>query len=212
MLSLLSSMNFWKATWKYLSFSGRVYCWANSTDERKAVLIGKPATNDEAESVLGGTTANFQRYGCIILSCAAAISDIKRSKYLACPNKNKKHHGLFYDIDEAIQECIVSIAIEDAPRTRQQHIVELEQQATARRVNEEIMKEKSLQKSMEENIDAQYYYRMWDSPACWKDDSKIVTKELKKLKSESAKYHAIKENINIRYKGFGWEACMVKRW
>jgi hypothetical protein len=39
---------------------------------------------------------------------------------------------LFHDIDEAIQECIVSIAIEDAPRTRQKHMIEeLEQQATA---------------------------------------------------------------------------------
>jgi hypothetical protein len=69
------------------------------------------------------------------------------------------------------------------------------------------MKEKALQKCMEENIDAQYYHRMWDSEACWKDDPKVVTRELKKLKSESAKYTAIKENINIRYKGFGWDWC-----
>ena len=133
-----------KATWKYLSISGSNYCWKNSTAERTAALIGVPATNDEAESVLGGTTANIQRYGRINLSSAAAISDVKRNKYLARMTKNKEHRGLFHDIDEAIQECIVSIAIEDAPRTRQQHIVELEQQATARRVKEEIMKEKSL--------------------------------------------------------------------
>jgi hypothetical protein len=29
-----------KATWKYLSISGSGYRWANSTDERKAALIG----------------------------------------------------------------------------------------------------------------------------------------------------------------------------
>jgi hypothetical protein len=37
-----------KATWKYLSISGSDYCWANSTDERKAALVGATATNDEA--------------------------------------------------------------------------------------------------------------------------------------------------------------------
>lgn len=60
---------------------------------------------------------------------------------------------------------------------------------------------------MEENIDAQYYHRMWNSPACWKNDPKVVSRELKKLKSESAKYNAVKENIMIRVKGFGWEWC-----
>ena len=47
---------------------------------------------------------------------------------------------------------------------------------------------------------------MWDSLAGWKCDPKLVTKELKKLlKSESAKYHAVKENIMICVKGFGWD-------
>jgi hypothetical protein len=78
---------------------------------------------------------------------------------------------------------------------------------TARRLKEEIIQEKRLQRSMEENIDAQYYHRMWNSPACWKNDPKVVSRELKKLKSESAKYNAVKENIMIRVKGFGWEWC-----
>jgi hypothetical protein len=64
-----------------------------------------------------------------------------------CAAKQNACRGLFHDIDEAIQECIVSIAIEDAPRTRQRHIKDLEQQATAR-----IIKEKALQKSMEDSI------------------------------------------------------------
>jgi hypothetical protein len=196
-----------KATWKYLSVSGSEYCWANSTEERKAALIGMTATNDEAESVLGGTTANIQRYGRINLSNAAAISDAKRNKYFARPAKKNGCRGLFHDIDEAIQECIVSIAIKDAPRTRERHIEELEQQATARRMKEEIIKEKGLQKSMEEHIDAQYYHRMWNSDACWKDDPKNVTKELKKIKSESGKMHGVKENLKIRYIGFGWDWC-----
>ena len=133
-----------KATWKYLSISGSDYCWANSTDERKAALIGVTATNDEAERVLGGTTANIQQYGRINLSNAAAVSDVKQNKILSRSSNKKQRRGMFHDIDEAIQKCIIAIAIEDAPHTRQQHIEELEQQATARRLKEEIIQEKSL--------------------------------------------------------------------
>jgi hypothetical protein len=98
-----------KVTWKYLSISGSNYCWANSTDERKAALIGMTATNDEAESVLGGTSANIQQYGGINLSSAAFVSDVKRNNYLACPAKKQACRGLFHDIDEAIQECIIPL-------------------------------------------------------------------------------------------------------
>ena len=51
---------------------------------------------------------------------------------------------------------------------------------------------------MESYIDALYYYKMYHSNACWKADPKIVTRELKKLSSDNAKYTAIKENIHMR--------------
>ncbi len=69
------------------------------------------------------------------------------------------------------------------------------------------MKKNCLQKSVKENIDTQYYHWMWNSMACWKGDPKIVSKELKKLKSKSVKSHAVKENIMIWVKGFGWDWC-----
>ncbi len=48
-----------KATFKYLSISGSEY--QNGCGEaRKKALLGKKATNDEAESALGGTTPNIQ--------------------------------------------------------------------------------------------------------------------------------------------------------
>ena len=37
--------------------SGSEYAFEHSTDERKQKLLGVAATNDEAESVLGGATA-----------------------------------------------------------------------------------------------------------------------------------------------------------
>jgi hypothetical protein len=80
---------------------------------------------------------------------------VKRNKFLSRSSDKKQRRGMFHDIDEAIQKCIIAIAIEDAPHTGQRHIEELEQQATAQRLKEEIIQEKRLQRSMEENIDAQ---------------------------------------------------------
>ena len=56
----------------YLSISQTGYSFDYATDARKQALMGKRATNDEAESTLGGATANIQRYGCINLSNAGS--------------------------------------------------------------------------------------------------------------------------------------------
>jgi hypothetical protein len=62
-----------KAMWKYLSLSGSDYCWDKCTREQKEALLSITATKDEAESILGGTTGNIQRFGHINLSSAAAV-------------------------------------------------------------------------------------------------------------------------------------------
>jgi hypothetical protein len=48
---------------------------------------------------------------------------------------------------------------------------------------------------------------MYFSPACWKDDRRVVAKHLKKITSDTAKYNALKENIMIRVKEFSWDWC-----
>ena len=49
-----------KATYKYLSISGSEYSWSRRGEDKKKALLGNTATNDEAESTLGGTTATIQ--------------------------------------------------------------------------------------------------------------------------------------------------------
>jgi hypothetical protein len=71
-----------KATFKYLSVLGSKYLWKGCDEARKKALLGKKAKNDEAESALGGTTANVQQYGQINISSAGAISDTKRNEFL----------------------------------------------------------------------------------------------------------------------------------
>jgi hypothetical protein len=121
--------------------------------------------------------------------------------------KNNKSLGIFHQFDDAIQEGIILTAMNDAPETRQHNIDDLEHQAKARRIKEELIKEHNLERAKEEYIDVLYYHWMYDFPACWKNDVRVVSNELKKLTSESTKYAALKENIMIRVKGFNWEWC-----
>ena len=65
-------------------------------------------------------------------------------------------------------------------------------------MKEDMVKAKTLEKTTEDYIEALYYYKMYNSPACWKGDPKVVAKELKKLGSETAKRNALKENIKMR--------------
>ena len=80
-----------KATYKYLFVSRREYSAAHDNFEsRQKALLGVAATNDEAESVLGGITSNVQRYSRINMSSAGAVSDTNRNKFLARGNLLKR--------------------------------------------------------------------------------------------------------------------------
>ena len=125
-----------KATYKYLSVSESEYSAAHDNfKSRQETLLGVHAANNEAESVLGGITSNVQKYGCINLSSAGAVSDTKWNKFLSRGN------GLFHEFDEVIRECIILVAMEDAPKTCKQHSNELESHAQARRIKEELIRE-----------------------------------------------------------------------
>lgn len=167
------------------------------------------ATNDEAESALGSVTGNIQRYGRINLFSSAAITTAKRTKIFQRNDDSKggRRLGFFHQFGKEVQEAIVSVAMQDAPKTRQRNNKDLEVQAKARKLKDDLAKEKSLEKASEEYIDAVYYHRMYNSDACWKGEPRVVTNELGKLKSDAAKYRAVKENIQIRVKGFGWDWC-----
>ena len=90
-----------EATYKYLSVSESEYSAAHDNfKSRQETLLGVHATNDEAESVLGGITSNVQKHGRINLSSAGAVSDTKWNKFLS------RGKGWFHEFDEVIRECI----------------------------------------------------------------------------------------------------------
>ena len=92
-----------KATHKYLSSNGKEHSWRHCPEEQKTALLGKSATNNEAESCLGGTTAQVQRFGRLALASAAAISDMRWNAFLHRLTKaksDKKLRGILYQLDE----------------------------------------------------------------------------------------------------------------
>ena len=98
----------------------------------------------------------------------------------------------------------VIVSMEDAPETRQSNNKSVELQREFKRKKEEIKKQKGLENASDEYIEALIYHSMWDSEACWKTNSDIVN-GLKNLKYKKDKLQALKDNIQIRYKGFGWD-------
>ena len=68
------------------------------------------------------------------------------------------------------------------------------------------MIKKRLDGATKSYIDKLHYREMHDSAACWKT-CRQVDAELKKLKSESARREALKDQIRMRVLGLGWDDC-----
>ena len=117
---------------------------------------------------------------------------------------NEDNRGLFHRLPEELRYTAVMSAMESAPKTRQSNTAGIERQRAMRQKKEEIAKQEGLEKAEDEYIERLIYHSMWDSDACWKTLSD-VNDGLKRLKYKKDKFEALRNNILIRYKGFGWE-------
>ena len=111
-------------------------------EEKKKKLLGNTATNDKAESTLGGTTANIQLFGRIALSSAGAVSEMKQSAFLkqdTIPTKKNSTvnpGGLFHQFPHKLRQAIVRVAMKDAPSPKLCNNEDLALQAKARHAKE----------------------------------------------------------------------------
>jgi hypothetical protein len=95
----------------------------------------------------------------------------------------------------------VTVVIEDAPVTISINRDDLDKQQEAKRKKEEMIKRKSLEKAKEGLVEASNNWEMYHSDVCWKGKHSLVHKMLGRLKSESAKLEALKENIRMQVVG-----------
>ena len=201
-----------KATWKYLSISGSHFSYQGCPPNVWNELLGRDATNDRSESALGGTTHQLQQYGQIGITNAAAVSDAKTNGYFrrfTCQSGRTETKGMFHQFERRMRECLLTVAIEDAPQTVSVNREELDNQREAKRKKEEMIEKKSLEKAEEALIEASYYWDMYFSDVCWKGKQSIVKTMLARLRSESAKVEALKENIRMRVIGLGWKQFAI---
>ena len=198
--------------WKYLSISGSHFSYQGCPPSVRNELLGRDATNDRSESALGGTTHQLQQYGRIGITNAAAMSDAKTNGYFrrfTCQSGRTETKGMFHQFERRMRECLLTVAIEDAPQTVSVNREELDNQREAKRKKEEMIKKKSLEKAEEALIEASYYWDMCFSDVCWNGKQSIVKTMLARLRSESAKVEALKENIRMRVLGLGWKQFSI---
>ena len=197
-----------KATYKYLSVSGSPYYFEHCPEEVKEAMMGTMAVNDLAESSFAGVTAQVQCFGRIGMHAAAAVSDMSRNEFFFRPTTKNEisndKRGLFHGLPEELKVTAVMTAMEDAPATRQSNNASLDAQRAMKQKKEELKKQIGLENASDDYIEALIYHSMWDSEACMKT-VKDITTGLKSLKYKKDKLQALKDNIQIRYRGFGWE-------
>ena len=163
----------------------------------------------EAESSFAGLTAQVQVFGRVGMAAAAAISDLKWNGFLKRLTTKKemkegKAHGLFHGLPEELKITALMCAMEMAPATHDNDNRELDRQREAKKAKEELIKAEGLEKASNQYIECLVYHKLWDSDRCWKTAAE-VRKGVKDLRFKKDKEQALKDNIQIRFKGFGWD-------
>ena len=199
-----------KACWRNIDESDSVMCYKNCKDTIEALLLGHKAVNDDSERALGMTTRNVQRGNNVLLSNAAEEAGINFNNAFKRPlpvhgkEKGDRSQGIFHEFSPELIDAILIAGVENAPSTRVRNNEDLERQEASRLRKEEFAKRKGMEKAKKELVRAYMYYDMWKTEACWKGDPTVVAQKVRKLSTDNKKRDALKANISIRVKGFGW--------
>ena len=134
-----------KTTYKYSKASKSEFSWAYYPAQSRKDMLQCKATNDDAESALGGTTHQVQRFGRITVAAAGAIGDAWRNRFLHRPTAKKdKAKGMFHQFDEILRYAIVEVAMKDTPKTRAANDEAMKLQQKAKQARENIKKEANM--------------------------------------------------------------------
>jgi hypothetical protein len=123
-----------KAAWKCLSISGSTHSYQGCPHEVQKEIFGHEVTNDRRESAVVGTTHQLQKYGRIGITNAAAVSDAKTNGFFRqFASNDSKMKGMFYQFEQKMHECSLTVTKEDAPETISVSREELDKQRKTKR-------------------------------------------------------------------------------
>ena len=157
-----------KTTSKYLSISGSDFSYEHCPEDVKKSMLRKMASNDLAISSFSGVAAQVKCYGRIVMSAAAAVSDVGRNGFLSrggikrpidreTASKKKKakekERELYFGMVKELQITLLITCMEDAPRTRIKNNDNLSRARKWRSQKEEAAKDKGNEDAEDEFIE-----------------------------------------------------------
>jgi len=192
-----------KATSSYLSSADGKFSWGETTEEEHLVAMGKMATNDPAESPFAMLTQQMQQYGRILGIHASAIGQARMNGDFVRDLMDSSKTGMYHQLSSNMRESLVQYAVSIPPEVCKEARDALDMQAKSKQQKKEALRKKKLVAAQVQYANALTYIDMYHSPACWRDIGE-ARKKYGKLRSETAKREACKEQIRIRVLGFGW--------
>lgn len=209
-----------KLTSEHLSSEDGRLSWLNTTTAEHEASKGKEATNDNSESPFGRLTAQLEIFSTIGINHASALAlarynkDFYRSEVELSKRQNRKdgkdiatgENGHFLNLDLPMNQSLLQTALELSSEVQQTERNALEKQQERKQEKKASLFKGRLKSATRVYVDKLYYRDMLDSDACWKTCAK-VDMELKKIKSDTRKREALKDQIKMRSLGLGWNDC-----
>eukprot|EP00956_Cyclotella_meneghiniana_P011123 scaffold15566_cov34-Cyclotella_meneghiniana.AAC.1 len=205
-----------KATAQYLSSIGGENSLAVISESKRKAGLGKESSNSTSESLHGTVTHLMKVSGTIRLDHAAGDGmlqtnghvDRNVSQYIK-KNRNDKSDedeapSLFFQLPEELRITAMIAAKRGAPTLRKEHDVALKLQKEADLRRKRVEHQKNLENAKEEYIKAWDLIDIYHSERGWKKLSQAM-RVFNGISSEPTRLKAVKEQITIRVKGFGWK-------
>ena len=203
-----------------VSLNGKYSAAVITEDERKAGM-GIEASNNISESVHAMSTRNLQVFGTIRGDSSAAGGQqcsngdwdrdhaalVRRRKQYDESGKEivvERDLGFFHRLHPKIQHAIIVAGRRKMKETRQSHDDALKRCRQARLDKMKVAQQKNAEAKGEKYIEAMNYIEQYHSGRCWKTPEQ-ARREFELLDSDPKRLKAVKEQISIRRKGFGWE-------
>eukprot|EP00956_Cyclotella_meneghiniana_P008423 scaffold11328_cov66-Cyclotella_meneghiniana.AAC.8 len=205
-----------KATSNYLSSIGGKSSLAVLTESQRKSGIGKESSNSTSELLHGTTTDILKRAGTIRLDHAAGDGMIKYNRHVdrdveqyikgtkPSAKKGATQSGLFFTLPKELQISAVMAAKRGSKNLKKEHDQALESQKRADLARKQAEQEQIVEKAKEAYIRAWELIEIYRSERGWKTLSQSW-RTFNQLSSESARLRAVKQQIVIRWKGFGWD-------
>ena len=205
-----------KATSHYLSSINGQRSQAIITEEERLASLGLHSDNSVSESGHALATRGYETWGTLRIDRATGEGAMIQGRWVhrgheaLISGRKGKHQpterefGDFHKLPFELKQSLIQTARENVAECKKNYDEALVIQREAKREKEEIALQHKLNKAEDQLIEATYYYEQYHSPRCWRTKA-VATREFKALPNKTQKMRYIREQIQMRYVGLGWD-------